>query len=74
MTPSPEPAPAPGPGDPACPHAERDDRGVCRACGHCVHDIVLNGACLHCGATDLDPVAMSPKPPALIPVDRLTRK
>ncbi len=62
---------------PPCLHLVRDDRGVCTACGHCLHDIVLNGACLYCGSTDLDPVAMSPRPPAappVIPLDRLRRK
>lgn len=64
----------PGAGDPACPHAEREER-VCTRCGHCEHDLVLNGACFHCGTTELDPIAMSPKqPPALIPPDRLVRK
>ncbi len=69
---------AAGAGDAACAHADRDDRAVCVACGHCLHDIVLNGACLHCGATDIDPVAMSPKPlptpMPLIPLDRLRKK
>lgn len=60
---------------PPCPHVERID-GVCAACGDCLHDVVLNGACFYCGSTDLDPVAMSPKklPPELIPAARLTRK
>lgn len=65
---------APGPGDPACPHRDRDDRGVCAACGHCSHDVVLNGACLYCGETELDPVAMSPRGAELIPADRLKRR
>ncbi len=56
---------------PACPHAERDVRGGCTACGHCLHGVILNGACVYCGATEIDPVAVSPK---VIPVDRLTRK
>jgi hypothetical protein len=48
---------------------------VCDACGHCDHEVVLNGACFFCGTTDLDPVAMSPKkPPALIAPERLARK
>jgi hypothetical protein len=64
-------APAPGRGDPDCRHVDRDDRGVCVACGHCVHDVVLNGACFYCGATDLDPVAASPK---LIRPEDLVRK
>jgi hypothetical protein len=61
-------------GDPACPHPSRTE-GVCDACGHCEHEVVLNGACFFCGTTDLDPVAMSPKkPPALIAPERLARK
>ena len=64
--------PPPGPGDPACPHAARIE-GICTACGHCLHEVVLNGACVYCDTTELDPVAMSPKPPTLIPVDRLRR-
>jgi len=55
-----------------CEHQERDD-GVCRRCGHCVHDIVLNGACLACGSTDIDPIIRSPRP-ELIPPDRLKRR
>lgn len=55
----------------ACAHPRRDDEGRCTACGHCAHEVVLNGACLYCGSTELDPVAMSPRPPALIPADRL---
>jgi len=64
----------PGPGDPACSHPERDDRRICLRCGHCPHDVILNGACLYCGATDIDPVAISPKPASLIPASRLARK
>ncbi|HVK85999.1 MAG TPA: hypothetical protein VM513_17885 [Kofleriaceae bacterium] len=59
--------------DLACRHASRTD-GVCDACGHCEHDVVLNGACFYCGSTDLDPIAMSPKPPELIAPERLARK
>jgi hypothetical protein len=63
-----------GPGDPTCPHPARDE-GVCTACGHCLHDVILNGACFLCGTTDLDPVAMSPKKAApLVTVDQLLRK
>jgi hypothetical protein len=56
---------------PTCAHAERDDRGICTACGHCLHDVILNGACVYCGSTDLDPVKVSPK--TVVPVDRLKR-
>ncbi|HEU4728012.1 MAG TPA: hypothetical protein VFT22_08995 [Kofleriaceae bacterium] len=65
--------PPPGKGDPTCPHDERDV-GVCVRCGHCVHELILNGACYFCGTTELDPVALSPKPPAVIPPDHLVRK
>jgi hypothetical protein len=34
----------------------------------------LNGACFLCGTTDLDPAALSPKKPPLIPPGQLTRK
>ena len=66
-------APPPGAGDPACPHSVRET-GVCVRCGHCEHDLILNGACYFCGTTDLDPIAMSPKQPAVIAPDRLVRK
>lgn len=57
-----------------CPHTERRE-GVCTACGHCLHEVILNGACFLCGTTELDPIALSPKKPAaLIPADQLTRK
>ncbi len=62
-----------GPGDLACPHVDRDE-GVCNACGHCLHEVVLNGACYLCGTTELDPVAMSPKKPTLIAPKQLVRK
>ncbi len=65
--------PPPGFGDPTCPHGERRE-GVCVRCGHCEHDIILNGACFLCGTTDLDPIAMSPKKPTVIPADSLVRK
>lgn len=57
-----------------CTHDERRE-GVCVACGHCLHEVILNGACFLCGTTDLDPVALSPKKPtALITPDQLARK
>jgi hypothetical protein len=64
--------PPAGYGDPTCAHAERRE-GVCVRCGHCVHEIVLNAACLACGSTELDPIAMSPKRVALIEPQRLVR-
>jgi hypothetical protein len=57
----------------ACSHTERRE-GVCVACGHCLHEVILNGACYLCGTTDLDPLALSPKQPATIPPERLVRK
>lgn len=65
--------PPPGYGDPTCPHAVRT-HGICARCGHCEHDVILNGACFYCGSTDLDPIALSPKPPAVIPAQQLVRK
>jgi hypothetical protein len=56
-----------------CLHTERKD-GICVACGDCEHDVILNGACFYCGATDIDPIARSPKKPALITGDQLVRK
>jgi hypothetical protein len=64
--------PPAGYGDPTCSHGERVE-GVCIACGHCLHEVILNGACFLCGTTDLDPVAQSPRPELIAP-DRLTRK
>ena len=54
-----------------CPHASRVD-GVCTTCGDCAHDVILNGACLACGATDL--VITHKQLPALIPGERLKRR
>lgn len=62
-------APAP------CRHPALNE-GLCPDCGHCDHEVILNGACLACGTTELDPIAMSPKKidPALVPADRLRRR
>jgi hypothetical protein len=65
--------PPAGHGDPTCPHARRD-AGICVRCGHCDHELILNGACYFCGTTELDPIALSPKKPAVISPDRLVRK
>jgi hypothetical protein len=65
--------PAPGEGAPSCPHTQRHV-GVCTGCGHCLHEVSLNGACFWCGTTDLDPIALSPKQPSLVPADQLVRK
>jgi hypothetical protein len=50
------------------------EAGVCVRCGHCEHALILNGACYFCGTTELDPIALSPKPPAVIPPAQLVRK
>ncbi|ACY17626.1 hypothetical protein [Haliangium ochraceum] len=56
-----------------CPHSERQD-GVCTACGDCAHEVILNGACYQCGTSDLDGLAMSPKPSEqIVPAARLVR-
>lgn len=65
--------PPPGHGDPTCAHAVRDT-GICVRCGHCDHELILNGACYFCGTTELDPIALSPKKPAVIPLEQLVRK
>lgn len=57
-----------------CDHPDRDDRGICPVCGDCLHDVVLNGACVYCGSTDIDPKKRSPKPGPIVPADRLRRK
>ncbi len=61
------------PAAPPCPHTERKE-GVCTACGDCLHEVILNGACFLCGTTDLDPIALSPKKSGLIAPDQLVRK
>jgi len=40
----------------------------------CPHDVILNGACLACGSTEIDPIAISPKKPDVIAAERLTRR
>jgi len=35
--------------------------------------VILNGACLACGSTEIDPVARSPRPELIAP-ERLHRK
>jgi hypothetical protein len=62
------PPPAP------CAHLDRVD-GICTACGHCLHEVVLNGACFFCGTTELDAIALSPKPAdQIVPAGRLVRR
>jgi hypothetical protein len=67
--------PPAGPGDPSCSHAERIE-GICVACGDCLHELIVNGACFYCGTTELDPAALSKKDvePPLVPADRLRRR
>ena len=69
--------PPPGHGNPTCEHAVRE-AGVCVRCGHCDHELILNGACYFCGTTELDPIALSPKKPSpessIIPPAQLVRK
>jgi hypothetical protein len=68
------PAPPPGYGDPTCSHTARTD-GICERCGHCEHDVILNGACFYCKTTEIDAVAISPKKtPDVIAADRLVRR
>ena len=56
-----------------CEHPERVD-GICTVCGHCTHEIILNHACYYCGSSDIDGIAVSPKPAeAIVPVSRLVR-
>lgn len=58
----------------SCAHAARVD-GVCIACGHCLHEVILNRACYFCGSTALDGVALSPKPAEqIVPASRLVRR
>jgi len=57
----------------SCDHRDRDAGGLCPACGDCTHEVILNGACLACGSTDIDPVARSPRQD-LIPLDRLRKR
>jgi len=65
--------PPPGAGDPTCPHSVRE-AGICVRCGHCDHELIVNGACFFCGTTDLDPIALSPKKPSVIPAEHLVRR
>ena len=56
--------------DDRCTHPEATE-GRCLRCGVCLHDVVLNGACVDCGATD---IAVTVKPVPVIPADRLRRR
>ena len=57
-----------------CSHPVRDDRGICTTCGDCIHDVILNGVCVYCGATEIDPRKVSPKASTVVPAERLTRR
>ena len=52
-----------------CRHFEVVD-SVCAACGACLHEIVLNGACYYCGA---EGVVVTNKPEPADPVVPLAR-
>jgi len=39
-----------------------------------VHDVILNGACYHCGATDVQVTVKPVTPPAVVPAGRLKRR
>jgi flavoprotein len=58
---------------PRCAHIEVVE-GRCAGCGECVHEVILNGACYHCRATELavtvEPVRQTAK---LVPAERLRR-
>lgn len=55
-----------------CTHAQQRE-GKCPDCGHCEHELVLNGACYYCGETEL---RLSNKlgEPDIVPVENLTRR
>lgn len=45
----------------------------CQACGDCLHEVVLNGACYYCGARDIEVTVKEPADP-VVPADRLRRR
>jgi hypothetical protein len=48
--------------------------GRCAGCGQCVHDLILNGACYHCGATELAVTVLPVRQTAaVVPAERLRR-
>ncbi|MBL4636656.1 MAG: hypothetical protein JKY56_22590 [Kofleriaceae bacterium] len=55
--------------DKACSHGM--DAQNCPQCTECDHDVILNGACFYCGATDVK--ADIKGEAKLIPVSELTR-
>jgi hypothetical protein len=56
----------------ACNHPRLAVGGACAICGGCPHEIVLNGACYACGATD---VTFDPKSAEgeVVPATRLAK-
>lgn len=46
--------------------------GRCQACGACTHEVILNGSCYFCGATDVK-ATVKPVEPAVVPAARLVR-
>jgi hypothetical protein len=56
-----------------CAHLSRRD-GVCIACGDCLHEIVLNGACYFCGADETEVAAKPQAKSDFVPKDRLRRR
>jgi hypothetical protein len=54
---------------PGCAHRRHDDER-CLDCGACLHAVVLNRACLRCGAVDPE-VTIKPPPAGVVPADRL---
>jgi hypothetical protein len=55
-----------------CSHPERVD-GVCRECGDCAHEVVLNGACFYCGAEDVQVTVKPVAESAFVPTSRLRK-
>lgn len=45
---------------------------MCRLCGDCLHEIILNGACYLCGATGIRVTIK--ETPDVVPADRLLRR
>jgi hypothetical protein len=57
----------------ACKHPEHEV-GPCPVCGACAHELVLNGACYYCGATDLVIDHKKDAPSDFVPVESLRRR
>jgi hypothetical protein len=54
-----------------CNHPRQDD-GACLDCGACLHEVILNRACLRCQM--MDPKVSNKPTDGLVPADRLVRK